>query len=147
MPARHERARYEPWAGRLTTTPGFLGAVSRRRLATEAKMAAAARDRIVPDQTPASEAFFPIALIDAMARLEGSLLPIGILVIGNRRAFQAYCLLQDLLHRSIEPAHFCVRQLRADFLRMDLREPESLVRIDVPHPADHTLIQQQRLDL
>jgi hypothetical protein len=52
-------------------------------------MGAAARDGRVADYGFAAEAFFSVAAVDPMTLLKFSFATVGILVVVNRRAFQA----------------------------------------------------------
>jgi hypothetical protein len=52
-------------------------------------MSAAAGDGRVPDHSFAAEAFFSVASVNPMTLLKFSFATVGILVIVNRRAFEA----------------------------------------------------------
>ena len=110
-------------------------------------MGAAARDGRVADYGFAAEAFFSVAAVDPMALLEFSFAAIDSLIVVNRRAFEADGFLQNFLHCAMQAARFRVGQLAAGFLWMDFCAPQRLVGIDIAHPADHALIEQQRLDV
>src|ERR1700722_14114175 len=110
-------------------------------------MGAAPRDRGMTNHALAAETFLTIAPVHPMPHLKCAALSVCSLVIRNRRAFESYGVFQNRLHRAIEAVYLRVAQVAARFPRMDLRTPQRFVRIDVAHPADHTLIQQQRLDV
>ena len=69
-------------------------------------MSAAAGDGRVPDHSFAAEAFFSVASVNPMTLLKFSFATVGILVIVNRRAFEADGFLQNFLHCAMQAAHW-----------------------------------------
>ena len=81
-----------------------------------------------------------------MPQLKLPALPIRIHIIRHRRPAQPNRLRQNRLHRLIQRRTSRSLNFVPSRLRMNLRAPQTLIRINISHPAKHALIHQQRLD-
>ncbi len=82
-----------------------------------------------------------------MPQLKLPTLPIRIHIIRHRRPARPDRLRQHAMNGLIQRLHFTLAQFRSQPPRMNLRAPQTLIRINIPHPAKHALVHQQRLDL
>lgn len=94
----------------------------------------------------AAEALFAGALVDAMAKLKLTAPAIGIHVIGNGRAAEADRFQQHGADGSMEIAKLGRLERGGQSHGMDSSAPETFVRIDVAHPAQDSLVEQERFD-
>jgi len=81
-----------------------------------------------------------------MAPLIFSRLALGVKKIGDRRPTHRDCFFQNCPERMVERFGPLSRQTRSQARRMNLRPPQTFIRIDISHAAQHALIEQQRLD-
>ena len=117
-----------------------------RGLAAGAEVAAAAGNDSAAYFCSAAVTFFAGALVNAVAKLKLAALAIGIHVIGNGRASQANCFQQHGADGSMEIAKLGRLERRRQTHGMDSRSPQTFVRIDVAHPAQDALVEQERFD-
>ena len=120
---------------------------SRRWLALRAEITAAPCDNRTPDDRAAAVAALALAPVSPVVPLVFAGLAVGVKKIGNRRTSHHNRLFQEFLaaHDAASlPVLFFNDAPEAR--RMNLRAPEALVRIDIPHASQEALIQQQRLD-
>ena len=82
-----------------------------------------------------------------MPQLKLPTLAIRIHIIRHRRPARPNRLRQHTMNRLIQRLHFTLAQFRSQPSRMNFRAPQTLIRINIPHPAKHTLVHQKRLDL
>ena len=94
----------------------------------------------------AATAFFALAAVNPQTCLIGSGLAVGVEVVleAGSSVFQASP--QHLRDGSKEPLFFFPRKGVGQPFRMDARFKQRFVGVDVAHPGDETLVQQERLD-
>src|SRR5262249_3022258 len=117
-----------------------------RALARGAIMAAPPGDHHSFDSRAAAETIFPFATVHSMALLIVSLEPFRLKKIEDGRTAHADRLPQNLLQFLSQSGRFLWLQSRAGFCGMNARGPQAFVGIDISHPAQNALIEQQRLD-
>jgi len=81
-----------------------------------------------------------------MVALILSRLAFGVKKIGNRRSAQHNRFPQDILQRAPQHLSFFPAQPGSQPRWMNFRSPQALVRIDIAHAAQHTLVQKESLD-
>jgi hypothetical protein len=81
-----------------------------------------------------------------MAPLIFSRLALGVKKIRDRRPTHRDCFFQNCPERMVQRFGLFSRQIRSQARRMNLRPPQTFIRIDISHAAQHALIEQQRLD-
>lgn len=91
-----------------------------------------------------AEALFAGTLVDAVAELKLSALAVGIHIIGNGRATQAYCFQEHGADASMEIVKLARFEGRCQSHRMNSRAPEAFVRVDVAHASQDALVEQER---
>ena len=76
-----------------------------------------------------------------MVLLIFSRLAIGVKKIGNGRAPQHDGFLKDVLEHLAQRDHFFFAEAGADAHGMNLRAPQTFIRVDVANAAEHALIE------
>src|SRR6266513_85009 len=94
----------------------------------------------------ATIAAFPLAPVGPMVPLIFSWLAFRVKKIGNRRSTQHNRFLQNVSQNAAQCFRLFPAQLGSEPRRMNLRFPQTLIRIDISDAAQHALVQQQRLD-
>ena len=89
---------------------------------------------------------FRRSLVDAMFQLEKAPHPLRIHIIGNRRAAETDCVLQDLPQCKSQPLQFDPGESSGAAAGSKTRAKQALIGIDVPHSGQQCLIEQCRLD-
>jgi len=126
---------------------GFLASAPRRPLAPRTKKTTPPRHNRPPYHSAAPQTFLPLALIHPMPQLKFPTLPIRVHIVRHRRPARPNRLRQHAMNGLIQRLHFALAQFRSQPPGMNLRPPQTLIRINIPHPAKHALVHQQRLDL
>jgi hypothetical protein len=119
----------------------------RRPLAPRTKKTTPPRHNRPSYHPTTSKTFLPLPLIHPMPQLKFPTLPIRVHIIRHRRPARPDRLRQHAMNRLIQSLHFTLAQFRSQPPRMNLRAPQTLIRINIPHPAEHALIHQERFDL
>jgi len=81
-----------------------------------------------------------------MAPLILSRLAFGVKKIGDRRPAHRDCFFQNSLERMVQRFGLLPRQARSQTRRMNLRPPQTFIRINISDASQHALIEQQSLD-
>ena len=119
---------------------------SGRPLATWAKIAASPGHNRSPDRCSAPVARLPFSSIHPMAPLIFSRLAFGVKKIGDRRPAHRDCFFQNSPERVVQCFGLLSRQTPSQARRMNLRSPQTFIRVNIPNAPQYALIQQQRLD-
>ena len=113
-------------------------------MAAGAEMSAAAGYDCTADRCAAAEAFFAVALVNAVAELKASALAVGIHIIGNRGAAEADGFEQHGAHGSMELAKLGGLERGSQTGGMNAGAPQTFVRVDVSHASQDALVEQKR---
>ncbi len=109
-------------------------------------MAAAACDRDPFDGMLADKAPFSLSPIDPVLKLKESGFALGVHIVRNRRAAGSNRFIQHRPKRKEQLAQFCLAERCGPATWAHAGAKQRLVRIDVPHAAQQSLVQQGALD-
>src|SRR5579872_1986955 len=109
-------------------------------------MSATLPDQDAADRRSAHRTGLSFSAVNAVALLKAAAAAAGIHIVGNRGATPLDGLDQHFLNRPIQAAGTLAREPGGDGSRVDAGAVQRLIGINISHPAQESLIEQEWLD-